>query len=597
MPLDDATIQQPAPAKTPVQGKSKSKSKGKKDEILLNPDMKEIIQEGSEKHAVMAFGRMNPPTTGHEALVKKMHDVAKEHKASHVLVASHSHDSKKNPLTGEDKVKHLKRYFPKTNIELSNKEHPTFLQHAAKLHKSGITHLHMVAGSDRVKEFHDKLHQYNGTGEGKLYNFKSITVHSSGERDPDAEGTSGMSASKMREHAKSNDYASFKKGVPSHVSDKHAKELFSDTRKGINIAESLEILERVVSLQQRRKRAQTMKRYSSKLARTRALARKRMARAGNIEQRTKRVAKSIIRSRFGGSRGLNYKNLTAADKMAVDRQINNKLSWTPVMQKRLKPKVRQAEIRRLQAALTHKKYVNPLVPKAKKYIKNSVDYNEMFSQFFTETLQLEQFNKIYDLVMVENFITESEEKSLIKKSEKSGIPFTVIQEVYTRGVNDWNEESNKTPQQAAFERVNSFINQGETFYSKDKDLNESFGAFFTAKDLGIKAQGGFAFHPSVIEEDAASHIKAANVMQKQGKSLLAGLHRRIASAINSGDKTTALTLSGELAKKKSQMHEATMSFNVPPSFVEMLKRAQKQLNKRHDLEHNKDKNDKEHKDE
>lgn len=594
MPLDDATIQQPAPAKAPIQGKTKSKSKGKKDEILLNPDLKDIIQEGSEKHAVMAFGRMNPPTTGHEALVKKMHDVAKEHNASHVLVASHSQDAKKNPLSGEDKVKHLKRFFPKTNIELSNKEHPTFLQHAAKLHKAGATHLHMIAGSDRVKEFHDKLHQYNGTGEGKLFNFKSITVHSSGERDPDAEGTSGMSASKMREHAKSNDYASFKKGVPAHVPEKHAKELFHDTRKGMHIAESVELIERIISLQQRRKRAQTMKRYSSKLARTRALARKRMARAGNIEQRTKRVAKSIIRTRFGGSRGQNYKNLTAADKMAVDRQINNKLTWAPVMQKRLKPKVRQAEVRRLQAALTHKKYVNTLVPKPKKYIKNSVEFNDLFKQYFTEDLQLEQFNRIYDLVMEEHLITESEEKSLIRKSEKSGIPLTVIQEVYDRGVEEWSEETGKTPQQVAFERVNSFINQGETFHTKDKDLNESFGSFFTAKDLGMKAQGGFAFHPSVIDEDATSHIKAANQLQQQGKSLLAGIHRRIASAINSGDNTTATALSGELAKKKSEMHEATMSFAVPPSFVEMLRRAQKQLNKRHESEENKDRK---HKDE
>ena len=239
-----------------------------KDLLVINPevtDQRKPMGEEKEVHGVMAFGRMNPPTTGHAALVDKMHEVAKQHKASHVLVASHTQDKKKNPLSGEEKVKHLKRYFPDTHIELASKEHPTFLQHAAKLHKQGVTHLHMIAGSDRVKEYQDKLHQYNGTGEGKLYNFKHITVHSAGHRDPDAEGTEGMSASKMREHAKSNDFKSFKKGVPGHVSDEHAKELFHDTRKGMQLNEDLD--EAVLDIANRRKRGIKLKQRHSRMER------------------------------------------------------------------------------------------------------------------------------------------------------------------------------------------------------------------------------------------------------------------------------------------------------------------------------------------
>jgi hypothetical protein len=200
---------------------------------------REFISENKEVHHVMAFGRMSPPTTGHEVLVNKVKDVAKSVGGSHSVVLSHTQDKDKNPLSSVDKLKHAKRFFPKTNLSTSSKESPTFLSHAEKLHKQGVTHLHMVAGSDRVPEYKKKLAQYNGTGEGKLYNFKKITVHSAGERDPDAEGTTGMSASKMRAHASSGNFKEFKKGVPAHVPEHHAKEMFHDVRKGMQIKESI----------------------------------------------------------------------------------------------------------------------------------------------------------------------------------------------------------------------------------------------------------------------------------------------------------------------------------------------------------------------
>ena len=204
---------------------------------------REFIAENKEKHAVMAFGRMNPPTTGHEVLVNKVKSVAKQVGGSHHIVLSHTQDAAKNPLTPAQKVKHAKRFFPDTNISLATKEEPNFLTQAAKLHKQGVTHLHMVAGSDRVAEYHKLLHKYNGTHEGALFNFKKITLHNAGARDPDAEGTSGMSASKMRSHATSNNFDDFKQGIPKHVPEHHAKELFRDVRKGMNIKESVDLNE------------------------------------------------------------------------------------------------------------------------------------------------------------------------------------------------------------------------------------------------------------------------------------------------------------------------------------------------------------------
>jgi len=197
-------------------------------------------QEKTSKPVVMAFGRMNPPTTGHLKLIHKVKELADKHNAKHTVVVSHSQDSKKNPLSAEQKLKHLKRYEPSVHFQSSSKEHPTFLQHAAELHKKGHDHLIYVAGSDRVKEMHDKLHQYNGTHKGALYNFKKIQVVSAGHRDPDAEGAEGMSGTKMREHAKNNDFHSFRQGVPHHVPDKHARELMHDVRKGMGLHESVD---------------------------------------------------------------------------------------------------------------------------------------------------------------------------------------------------------------------------------------------------------------------------------------------------------------------------------------------------------------------
>jgi len=199
-------------------------------------------QEKTHKPVVMAFGRMNPPTTGHLKLIDKVRELADKNDAHHEVIVSHSQDSKKNPLSGAQKVKHLKRYSPGTNFTSASKEEPTIMHHAARLNAAGHDHLIVVAGSDRVKEMHDLLHRYNGKPDksGKVpYNFKKIEVKSAGHRDPDAEGAEGMSGTKMREHAKQNNFSSFRQGVPSHVSDHHAKELMNDVRKGMGINEDV----------------------------------------------------------------------------------------------------------------------------------------------------------------------------------------------------------------------------------------------------------------------------------------------------------------------------------------------------------------------
>lgn len=191
--------------------------------------------EEPTKPVVFAFGRMNPPTIGHGALVDKVTSLSKEHNAPHQITLSHSRDPDKNPLTGEQKLQHAKNFWPGANFNVADNENPNFLKQAQKLHKAGHDHLIMVAGSDRVEEFKQNLDRYNGEGEGKMFNFKKIEVVSAGDRDPDAEGVQGMSASKMRNHAIHHRFADFKKGIPSHVPDDHARALYHDVRRGMNI--------------------------------------------------------------------------------------------------------------------------------------------------------------------------------------------------------------------------------------------------------------------------------------------------------------------------------------------------------------------------
>jgi len=117
--------------------------------------------ESTEKTAVFTYGRNNPPTVGHEKLFNKTIEVAKKHKSVAHIYTSHSQDAKKNPLTAEHKVELIKHAYPEAHVASSSKEMPSMLHIAKHLHQQGHKHLVMVAGSDRVDEYKQKLHQYN----------------------------------------------------------------------------------------------------------------------------------------------------------------------------------------------------------------------------------------------------------------------------------------------------------------------------------------------------------------------------------------------------------------------------------------------------
>lgn len=198
---------------------------------------KHYILESEEKTAVFTYGRNNPPTIGHEKLFDKTLDVAKKHNTQAHIFTSHSQDNNKNPLSGEHKVKLIKHAYPEAHVASSSKEMPSLLHIAKHLHKQGHQHLVMVAGSDRVDEYHEKLHQYNGSHPKAMYNFKSIKVVSAGHRDPDAEGAAGMSGTKLREHASAGRKKEFKSGLMSKLSDEHKENVYHAVRSAIKTNE------------------------------------------------------------------------------------------------------------------------------------------------------------------------------------------------------------------------------------------------------------------------------------------------------------------------------------------------------------------------
>ena len=185
---------------------------------------------------VFNFGRFNPPTIGHEKLMDKTKQVAGS--SPYIVFPSQSQNQKKDPLPFALKVAYMRKMFPKHSKNImADKSIINVFDVVVKLYNEKYTDVTMVAGSDRVKEFDTLLQKYNGV-EGKrhgYYKFNTINVVSAGERDPDAEGVTGMSASKMRASASLGDLESFKLGLPKGFKD--GEKLFKDVRKYMNIRE------------------------------------------------------------------------------------------------------------------------------------------------------------------------------------------------------------------------------------------------------------------------------------------------------------------------------------------------------------------------
>ena len=188
----------------------------------------------------IAFGRFNPPTIGHQQLMDTAAAASQADGGDYVIYPSRSQDKKKNPLDPDTKISYMRRMFPGHSERIANDaSNKTIFDVLKKAHNDGYTNVRIVGGSDRVKEFEKLSNNYNG----QLYAFDNIEVVSAGDRDPDAKGVEGMSASRMRLAAAEGDFRKFREGLPTDFKRKDAQELFDNLRLSMNIKEGWNLWE------------------------------------------------------------------------------------------------------------------------------------------------------------------------------------------------------------------------------------------------------------------------------------------------------------------------------------------------------------------
>ncbi len=178
----------------------------------------------------VAFGRFNPPTTGHEKLLNKVKQVAG--KGNYEIYPSRSNDPQKNPLDPDTKVGYMQQMFPQHAKHIMNDPNAKTIFDVLKgANKKGARSVNIVVGQDRQKEFENLANKYNK----KLYDYDRINVVSAGDRDPDGEGVSAMSASKLRKAASDDDFDTFRTGVPRSMNDQNARNLYSALQKAMKV--------------------------------------------------------------------------------------------------------------------------------------------------------------------------------------------------------------------------------------------------------------------------------------------------------------------------------------------------------------------------
>lgn len=370
------------------------------------------------KEVVFTFGRFNPPTSGHEKLINKVVSLAKGN--NYRIYASQSNDPKKNPLDYETKIKFMRKMFPKhgRNIIL-DKNVKNALDILTQLYDQGFTRVTMVVGSDRVNEFDALTNKYNGVkARHGFYNFENgIKIVSAGERDPDAEDVSGMSASKMRAAAADNDFASFAKGLPSGFKDGQA--FFDTLRKAMGIKEESEYHNHI-----------QLDPISEE-------------REAYVKGELYNIGDSVIIKESGEVCSV---IMLGANYIIVESNNGSKLrKWLTAVEK---------------------------IDEVKDYSKMSAKEKAKYDKPRHDAPESKYTKKFRDMFGEESLKEADVKKALKDKSEKTGISYSILKQVFDRGYGAWKTShrpgTNST--QWGLARVNSFATGGKTRTTADADL-------------------------------------------------------------------------------------------------------------------------------
>ena len=433
------------------------------------------------KEVTFVFGRFNPPTTGHEKLFDTLKKVSKG--SAYRIYASKSEDKKKNPLAFNDKVKFMRKLFPKhaRNI-MADKDVRTALDIVVKLYDQGFTKVTMVAGSDRVKEFEKLLNKYNGQkSRHGFYQFESdIKVVSAGKRDPDSEGVDGMSASKMRMAAEFGELSAFSAGLPSNVNQKLATDLYNAVRKGMGLKkESHRPHIELPTLSETREEYVEGNIFNE----GQLVEMKDSGEVGEIQMK----GSNYLLVNFGDFRkrvwldSVNEYYEIGTDEYTKYLKKNTPGEKTEDRKKMtVKQKIAKSGYYKGLAKSTNKKRHAQFAKQSKMDDDNPAAYKpapgdkeaktkpskhtKKYKQMYGETFTFEDY-------MVE---TKGQAKAAIKKkAEKSGMPYSILKKVFDRGVAAWRtgHRPGTTPVQWGLARVNSFVTKSSGTWGKaDSDL-------------------------------------------------------------------------------------------------------------------------------
>ena len=584
------------------------------------------IKEARGDTCVFTFGRFNPPTTGHEKLLDAVAaQVKKNPGAPYYVFASHSENPKKDPLPYVKKVAYMKKMFPKHARNIVVDKARNVFEIAVSLHNKGHKAIVMVVGSDRVAEFDKLLNTYNGV-EAKhgFYGFDNIEVVSAGERDPDAEGVAGMSASKMRAAASANDFDQFKLGLPDGF--KQGMSLFKDVRKYMGIRESF-ITHQVQQTEE-------------DVIRDMYVEGKIFTIGEEVTDTYSGVTGKIIR------RGTNYVTFVTEDgtsfkkwlyelELAEDgpcwdthkqvgmKKKNGKMVPNCVPKEDAVAEKQDKDIKDKKGTQAAKYYAKDaegdemskstkdkrdahFKKQAKKDDDTKSAYKPAPGDASAKTKPSKYTNKMKKMFpdLYKEMVDESATKSLQKKADASGISLGILKKVFDRGMAAWKggHRPGTTAVQWGHARVNSFISGGKTRTTGDADLwkqhkgkKESYeiGKDYadhtksmtpgqelserpSAKRDAMKAMGRRGVDPADIDTDATDDdIKSASkniIMQLRKSVSMRGNHPvEFANGKHKVDARIAQAVQDKYMKIKRPADKLAFQNKIATSYKDMLK--------------------------